>query len=117
DKRQRLLNGQLDVNRRQMSGLVQSLLTAEDLPRKNQRLRLGASVGQPARHEQLVQAFFAGLRFHFETSQNRCEEKENTEQTEITEQTEKNHFSQTLRQFRYFRLFRILSRASRSEEH
>src|SRR5262249_5855165 len=50
DKRQRLLDGQLDVNRNQMSGLVQSLLTAEDLPRKNQRLRLCASVRQPTQH-------------------------------------------------------------------
>src|SRR5262245_4895160 len=68
DKRRRLPDHQLDVNRNHMSGLVQSLLTAEDLPRKNQRLRLCASVRQPTRHEQLVQALLVGLRFHFESS-------------------------------------------------
>src|SRR5262245_21019887 len=71
DERLRLLDGQLDVNRNQMSGLVQSLLIAEDLPRKNQRLRPCASFSQPARHQQLVQAFLARLWFHFESSRMR----------------------------------------------
>src|SRR5262249_9783823 len=51
-------------NGNQLAGLLQSLLTAEDLTGKDQRLRLRAGLGQPPRHEQLIQALLVGLWFH-----------------------------------------------------